>query len=488
MTALYALAAAVLIWRTLSLVITRDEKRNANLFLFLLFNFVALLGLELGRAGVPLGYPVAALAAVLAWPWLLTRAVLVPLGRWRLAYYVGSQARLVWPEGGGGLVAAAWALLRRRGAPPPRAVAFLEAKLRAGSLGGAHIAGAGLLAAARGDEATARRLLESLELLDPRAHRAAHRVARDFLIAAAAEAGDWDRARRLGGAGFPVSRLGRFVAAAAARLAGAPEAPSDAALRGLWLMAPRRLRTWPLLRRALAVRFAAAPRWRTPMSVDVEAAPADPMGRALAIHVELLDRPTGRVELDDLELLGASWDAAVDSGVLEDVARRRSADLGAEGAARVAAEFREQIDDEIAGLVRGAGVCIELLHKGSPTLERAARRVREALLTEIELAFTALEVRTEENRRLPGIDEWRELLALRQLHAETARIGGLPLRRVAFQQLHGPACNFGAWLWNDRNQGLIAEVIFQWLLGEATVVGDSEAVELQRRNVAVATR
>lgn len=37
-------------------------------------------------------------------------------------------------------------------------------------------------------------------------------------------------------------------------------------------------------------------------------------------------------------------------------------------------------------------------------------------------------------------------------------------------------------MWNERKQYLLANSVFAWLLAEAVLVGDAEAIELQRRN------
>jgi hypothetical protein len=39
-----------------------------------------------------------------------------------------------------------------------------------------------------------------------------------------------------------------------------------------------------------------------------------------------------------------------------------------------------------------------------------------------------------------------------------------------------------AWLWNKREEYALSHAISQWLLAEALVVGDSEAIELGHRN------
>lgn len=461
----------------------KGDRRAMGWVLFILWNLVAAVGLIVDG---PIGALMTAGGLLLGYPWLIARTALIPLGLWRPAMWLGRMATLTWPTGGGGAIAGALALAHRR-RPPARGVARVDAAIRRGRLSTPKIVAAALLAECRDDRATAVALMRSLELLDDTSTVRCHELARDFLIADAAERGDWREVRELASLPGATSRLGRFAGAVAARLEG-DEAMTDARLWLAWLAAPRRRETWPLLRRALDTGEVAPVEPPRP-AVEVDLAPVagddggDAIAAALGVHVQLLRRAPA-VEIDDLLALGALWDRAIESGALRERARRRAADLQAANADTAADAFAAEIESEIAGLVRQSGVCMELIPADSAILCRAIAAVRRDLLADIELAFSALEIRYEADRRLDAIDEWREMLALRALHAEAARIGGLPLRQIAFPQMHTPACNYAVWLWNSRAEYLVADTIFHWLLAEATVVGDAEAIDLQRRNVA----
>lgn len=474
---IYAIAGVAL--RLYGRMVKGDE-RAIGYFLFVLWNLIALFGLLVDP---PIGTLMVAGGLVLAYPWLIARTLLIPLGLWRPAMWLGRAATITW-AGGGAAIAGALALAHRR-RPPPAGIARVDAAIRRGKLGCAKIVAAGLLAECRGDRATAVALMRSLELIDDTRTERCHRLARDFLIADAAETGDWHQVNRLASMPGPSSRLARFVGLAAARLEG-DAAVADGQLRFAWLTARRRRRSWPLLRRALDHTPDADNRHRRHAGVEPAAIAVadtgDPIAAALDAHVQLARRAP-EVEIDDLLALGALWDAAIDSGALRERADRRAADLQAAGADRAADSFAAEIETEIARLVRQSGVCMELIPGDSAIVCRAVAAVRRELLADIELAFSALEVRFESDRRLDAIDEWREMLALRELHAEAARVGGLPLRRIAFPQVHTPTCNYAVWLWNQRAEYLVADTIFRWLLAEATVVGDAEAIELQKRNI-----
>lgn len=460
----------------------KGDQRTLGWFLFIVWNFAALVGFGLCAIGSWIGAPLLAGGVLLGYPWLFTRGLLIPAGLWWPALFLGRAAHLAWVSPGGGAVAGALALLHRR-RPSARGVDRVDAEIRRGELTAPKIVAAALLAERRGDRQTAVRLMRSLELLDDRLDPRSHQLARDFLIADAAESGRWRRVRELADAPLPTSRLGRFCGLVAARIIDGPGAVSNRALWLGWLTARRRRRSWSLLRRALDRTGAEPTRadsWPEPRELAI-ADTSDPLARALGAHVQLLAAPF--VEIDDLITLGKLWDSAIESGALRERTLARAADLQTDGGERAADTFAVEIEREIAALVRGSGVCMELIPTRSAILARAVAAVRGEMLAELELAFAALEVRTDTGRALDAIDEWREMLALRELHAEAARLGGLPLRQIAFPQMHTPACNFAVWLWNERREYLVAETIFRWLLAEATIVGDAEAIDLQTRNV-----
>jgi hypothetical protein len=74
-------------------------------------------------------------------------------------------------------------------------------------------------------------------------------------------------------------------------------------------------------------------------------------------------------------------------------------------------------------------------------------------------------------------------LAARMAVISPWSLGGLPLRRLAFSTVHGPVCGLAVWLWNTRAERAIANAMFGWLLAEAIIVDDAEAIRLQERNV-----
>src|SRR5690349_23013673 len=76
-------------------------------------------------------------------------------------------------------------------------------------------------------------------------------LANEWLVADAASRGAWAEVELRGRSPHRRSRATRLLGDVAARLIGYPPVPSDAALLLRWLIAPGRLRTWALVRRAL---------------------------------------------------------------------------------------------------------------------------------------------------------------------------------------------------------------------------------------------
>ncbi|MCA9698674.1 MAG: hypothetical protein KC431_14205, partial [Myxococcales bacterium] len=145
--------------------------------------------------------------------------------------------------------------------------------------------------------------------------------------------------------------------------------------------------------------------------------------------------------------------------------------------------LRDQVRDDLLALVRAAGLELHQLADDSELLGRAARELHSQLLDGLETATSALEARVSARRELPAIDEWHSFLAIREQYAEAAALGGADLRRLAFQEVHGPLCSLAVWLWNERSERAVGNAMFQWLLAEAVIVDDAEAIRLQERNV-----
>ncbi|KIG13547.1 hypothetical protein DB30_07935 [Enhygromyxa salina] len=351
-------------------------------------------------------------------------------------------------------------------------------------LGGAGIVAAGLLAEARGDRNQARALLLSGgELSEPTWPRHAISLAWGWLSAEAIDRGAWREVEFLARTAPIESPMTKFLGAVAARLTGIAPLPNDLQLRWRWFAAPRRFATHELLRRALAAPAApreSQPRTRTPAPTLPE---GKPLLAAMTLHAHTLGRDPAGLTRDDLGELARAWDRALADPDLERRLIERGTALGTHESERHPDHLAEMVRDDLLGLVRAAGLELGQLGDDSELLGRAARRLHGDLLDALEVATGALESRVQAKRELPPLDEWQSFLGLREQYAEAVALGGLPLRRLAFENLHAPACSLAVWLWNDRSERAIGNAIFNWLLAEAIVVDDAEAIRLQERNV-----
>ena len=445
--------------------------------------------------------PLLVLVLVLLMPWTVARAIFIPLGMPRAARWLASLAAGRWQRDGhgGGLIAAAWAVLHQE-PPDPDAIARIERERDAQPmLLGSHVLATGLLAAARGDLDNARLLLESVTELGPRTTpRLVRSLAREWLVADAASRGKWAWAAHMTQGSRLRSRCLRLLDAASARLAGWADAPPVPWLWLMWLMAPRRRHTLALVRRAADMPIPAG----GSTGDDAGAAPAPPRPapglppedayqHALRVHVAALGSMAGpgntagataeaaAIIIDDL---ARAWDLALDAPETRRVVLERAAVLGARNGEAALQAMEQTVTRDLATMIRAALLPLPMRAMTSRTMRATARLLRGELMSEIELAFDALQSRVLADRRLTPIDEWREWLALRALHQRAAAVGGIELRRMVFPHVHQVGCKYAVWLWNQRTQHLMANEMFRWLLGEATIVGDSEAMALQERN------
>ncbi|MEZ4382573.1 MAG: hypothetical protein R3A79_14645 [Nannocystaceae bacterium] len=461
----------------------------AFMILFLLFG-ATLFGLAVSLRGN------------LGWP--LARWIAAPLGAWRSAAYLARHAN-TWkldPEGGAAL-AGALALLHRDAHDVEAAANLSEQIAGATTLGTAGIAASGLLLASRGDRDGARELLHgALQLEGRKALAPAQTIAREWLIADAAARGDWSRVVELGDEPWrSVSLRARLLIGVAGRFVGA-HSPTDAGLRLLWILQPRREALRELVERALALpqalhprrfeRGADAPDAAARARGDVDALPElpeAPLPRALVLHAHWSARDPLLLRLVPSRLgeLCAAWDAAADSGAIARRTATRAAALEIAGKAEALRErFLGEVAGDLAELTIAAEVPLaEVVPEPGPLTERALAEVRGRVLLEVEELAEALDQRKEEGRALPAVDEWREWERLRRLYERAGRLCGMELRYVMFPQVHRIACAFAVWLWNDRKEYPISKPIFRWLLDEAEAVGDQSAIDLQRKNLGV---
>ncbi|WP_437732617.1 hypothetical protein [Sorangium sp. So ce1335] len=482
-----------------------DDHALGGTFARILLGVLAVLFVSTVPRGSLAGLLVLAPPLALFGPWLAARHVFIPLGLPRAAYAAARRSLFAWPADprGGAALAAAWALCRAR-RPDPAAEAWLGDLLegtgqrrgagRGGDGGpaaagteplrGAGIAAGAMLAAYRGDIEGARALFESVACLDERAcPREARRIAAGWLAAEAAARGDWAAVveRAADGGGRATALLG----AAAARLLGDVSAPGAVALWLRWLAAPRRRATLPLLRRALAAGDGAPrPEPEEPEPRAGKVAEGDLWSRAVLLHATLLLRPRGKVSGDDLRRLGGAWDAALEDERAQAELRERALSLGASGAQAALGPLARAVEEDLAAALRAARVPLAEWDDLGATIGRTRRRLRDELLSEVEIACDALRRRVDEKRELPALAEWREWTALRAQYEAAAELAGTEFRRLAFPKLHADVCHAAVWLFNTRKERAIGNAMFRWLLAEAEALEDARLAGLQRGNVA----
>ncbi len=441
----------------------------------------ALFVLSIARGHVANLVPLS-LIALLLFPWPITRALLIPLGAWRAAWNLTQLAGWTWrgDVAGGQFVAGTWALLRRR-VPDPEAIAWLTARRdELPQLEGAGVLGSALLADVLGDREQARRLMRSVASFDEdHCPPIAQHLANEWRVADAAARGDWAEVELLGRAPHRRSRAARFLGAVAARLIGYPPVPSALELIAAWLLAPSRIRHLALLRRGLATSTLEPDLLKPTTRAQPKPIAAEAL---LATHARTLVQP--RVATAQIVALASAWDRVWSESSLREQTVRRALALRGGDADQVLAKLGRQVDHDLAALARRARIPLVTLENAEGSLRRVARELRHELLDELALACEALDRRVRERRALPALDELREFLAVQEQYERVHRLGGVELLRIAFSQAHDPLCNLAVWLWDERGEAAIANAMFRWLLHEATVVGDEEAVALQRRNVA----
>ncbi len=99
---------------------------------------------------------------------------------------------------------------------------------------------------------------------------------------------------------------------------------------------------------------------------------------------------------------------------------------------------------------------------------------------ELEIAINALRRRDDDKRDLPAIEEWAEVVMLRDLYRRAATDG--PRQQLAFETAHLLIGNHAVHLQNQRNERLMAYAIYTWLQLEARVAGDEAFVAHYGRN------
>lgn len=406
---------------------------------------------------------------------VLNRHVLVPLGLVRTAFWVAHFVSMD-DSDAYGLCCAAWAHSIK---PTSAGDTWITAKRdKRVPLGDAEIIVTALLAAARGDAATARQLMRSTaEMVEN--HPLVRELCGEWIAVDAADRGAWrelyDEAIA---ARWPASALTFLLEGLAARKLEAAGAPSLYELRARWLLAPHRRATRALF--ALTTPSAPLNATATPEPTsESEPEPAPALPRAVAAH---LDLATTRATNERFAQTVSAWDTALSDGDTQKWLARRALELDAPLGAvdRAIRDVATAVTDELAHIADASGMSAPAAH--GPVGDALARRLRHGRLDALESGFNRWEERRHAGAVRAPIDEWREWVALRASYDAACNAGGLELRRLAFPHAYSKGTSMAVWLWNSRNEYALSHAISKWLLGEALAVGDAEAIDLCSRN------
>lgn len=406
---------------------------------------------------------------------LVQRHVLVPLGAVRTAFWAAHLVSMQ-DSDAFALCCAAWAHAAK---PRDAGEAWIVARRdKRRPLGDAEIVVTALLAAGRGDAATCRELLRSLEYI-VEVHPMVRELAGEWLAVDAADRGAWSElVTDAAAARYPASSLTFFLEGVAAVRTGAAAAPDATELRARWLMAPHRAATLALL--APAPVAVATPAEQVVATGEPEMPPERAaLPKAVASHLHLANRAATAA---GLALTVQAWDAALSDPATREWLARRALELDAPlGAAeRAIRDVATTVTDELARLAEAAGLGAPSSH--GPVGDALARRLRHGRLDALEAAFTRWANRRHDGAVRAPIDEWREWCALRGAYEAAVAAGGLELRRLAFPHAYTTANSMAVWLWNTRSEYALSHAISRWLLAEALAVGDTEAIDLCSRN------
>lgn len=413
-------------------------------------------------------------------PTLILDNVLIPLGLSRSAWFT---ARLLIPLGVSGerLAGAIWfgaRALCRQDNPDIRVVDQWDSQLRARAIGVGPVAicAAGLLADLRNDRVSARVFLMELNerpWRPMRGLRSLQGTGTDWLVADAAARGDWASVLRWGGRGGKATRWGKLLGAVAARLLGQPHSPSNANLWMRWAIAPGRRRNLSLLRRALAVPRGVSPR-----------APQLPEKPPILALIEQISSPRSPRPVAMCQLADQAEQWLVDPALRAHL-ERRGLGLGARAGADAAIDqLRVDLQPLLGVLVGRMGSLPHPDDLPAPLVAARQQRIDE-LYEQIEGRLRDINQRCENLQALLPLEEWRVWAELRDclnalllLHPDAAPSLAAKLWPVLL--------NFGVWLYNERNEKLLASSLWKWELELNDPLGMEARTTLLRKNLRVA--
>jgi hypothetical protein len=335
---------------------------------------------------------------------------------------------------------------------------------------------AALQADRRRSLARAARLVDALALLPDGARfpwlARVHGV--DALVLSAAARRDWEAAARYARLGQ--GRLNRLLVLVARGARG--EAVSRARLAALWLLAPMRRVTLPL------VRAAASRPARGPCRPAQDA----PSRRAHARHVDLLDAASRPGALDAADVLATAeaWRAEIDDAALARL-HARALELGIRDSAARAHAVREQVLDELSLLLAHADGAPQRA-PADALVQTLTARTRERQLREIQQALPGLDA-DGVGPSLHPLEAWERWLALRAAWERAEQSGARAALATVWRasvrdRLWGYCCALSHQ--HGGRAGWAVFVMFDWLADRAEYVGDLVAMLANRENARIA--
>ena len=425
----------------------------------------------------------AAIIAVLLFPWWLARKVAVPLGMPRLAYFLSRMAWVTWRrDAKGACLAAAWAAVHQK-KPSAKLLGWIEARLhkvrprhQIQALQGSTLVAMGLLSVARGRVDLARQWMSSVALLDSRvAPRFVRKLAVEWLMSEAAERGAWNEVLAFARDDrWPKTGSARLLEAVALRI----EVPASADRGGTedlwarWFMAPHRSQTIAFVKTL------------QPKPVRAEEAMTPVSGWADALHRTARLGGRGQPERwEALVTLASAWDELLGSAEFRQRLANRANELGAVALDPSLFELREWVG---YGLLSALPETLpeggtEARERAPVILLEALAHRREAWMGELEERVQRMDRRKEDGNELPPIEEWKEICRVFELYGRLKQDSPLE-RSMAFSAIEHTMVNFGAWLFNTREERPMANAIFRYLEAEARAVGNVAAETLNRKN------
>jgi hypothetical protein len=416
------------------------------------------------------------IAAILIWtPTLVLEWIVLPLRMPRVAYWVarvGYPLSFIGESSAGCVIYGALAAARTRSRL--KFAVWLKEKLdQPRWLRGGGVVAAALLATLRGDRDRARCLFLVADTLPSQViSRKAQRIARDWLVAEAAQAGEWREVIRLGRRKYGSRRWSYLMARIAERLVGDKRACANWLLWLLWLIAPRRLATLPRLRRALRKPRASIENPQQPQ-------PASELPQALAALAQAL-RTKQMQNCASLSESVRAVDAALDATTTRSRIEARLVALGAKGDVdAIIGRARKRMVDLLVPLLE---VSPDLAPKDDrePILAEVVARVRSRYFEDIEAQCNDYRERTKSKVVLDRVLEW-EMWAVLRCTADRLLMLDPASEATVFQAMWPVCNNFAVLQHNEWHRLMFAYEIYSWLYKHAQ--GAPSALQLLAQNM-----